>query len=248
VVLVAAGDIATSGPGDAATAALIGSINPYRVLTLGDNAYDSGTLAQYNSYYEPTWGAFKAKTNPSPGNHDYATANAGGYRSYFGWPASPLYNSFEIGSWHIIILDSEIDHSAGSAQLSWLAADLAANPNACTIAVWHKPRWSSGTAHGSDASYQPFWDTLAAANVDVILNGHEHNYERFAPIQGIREFVVGTGGASHYGLGTPLATSQVRNSTAFGVLKLTLSAGSYSWQFMPEAGQTFTDSGSEVCH
>ena len=248
-MILAAGDIASSGSGDTATAALIGSINPTRVLPLGDDAYDSGSLTQFNSYYQPTWGAYKTKTSPVPGNHDYQTVNAGGYRSYFGYNASvPLYYSFDLGGWHIIALDSEITHSAGSTQLTWLANDLAAHPTACTLAYWHKPRWSSGSTHGSDSSFQPFWDTLAAANVEVILNGHEHNYERFAPIQGVREFVVGTGGASLYSFRTPLATSQVRYNGGFGVLRLTLHASSYDWQFLSVAGKTFTDSGTGDCH
>lgn len=247
VVIAAAGDIATTKSGDTQTAAVISALNPDAVLALGDLCYSTGTLACFNSLYDDTWGAFKAKTHPAPGNHEYRTSNAAGYRGYWGF-SGPLWYSFDIGAWHIISLDSQVSHSASSAQTKWLKADLAANPSLCTLAFWHEPRWSSGSHHGSDASVQPLWDALDAANADVILNGHEHNYERFAPIQGIREFVVGTGGRSSGGdFGNPLPTSQVRNNSAFGVLKMTLGTGSYSWQFLPVAGESFSDLGSGTC-
>jgi hypothetical protein len=153
-------------------------------------------------------------------------------------------------------LNSEIDVSSGGAQGTWLQSDLAANPRACVLAYWHKPRWSSGTEHGSASNMQAIWQILYNAGAEVVISGHEHNYERFAQMnasgatvsQGLREFVAGTGGASHYGFGSALASSQVRNGTTYGVLKLTLNSGSYSWQFVPIAGSTFTDSGSANCH
>ena len=256
-VVAAAGDICGSATDCAPTAVLLGQINPTRVLTLGDNAYQDGSVSQYASYYKPNWGVYKAKTSPAPGNHDYHTSGGAGYFSYFGSRAPAPYYSFDLGSWHLISLDGEIGVSAGSAQEMWLKADLAAHPGQCTLAYWHEPRFSSGSVHGSNSSFDPFWRDLYAAGADVVLNGHEHNYERFAPqnpsgqadSKGIREFVVGTGGADEgsYPFGTPVANSEVRNATTHGVLKLTLHTGSYDWQFLPAAGSSFTDSGTSSC-
>jgi len=256
-VVTAAGDICGSSTDCDPTADLVEQINPARALTLGDNAYPDGTLSQFNSYYEPNWGRFKAKTSPAPGNHDYHLAGASGYFSYFGSLAPAEYYSYDVGSWHLISLNSEISVSSSSAQLTWLRNDLAAHPNKCILAYWHKPRFSSGTTHGGSSSYAPFWDALYAAKADIVLTGHEHNYERFAKqspsgaadaTNGIRAFVVGTGGVSHgYSFGSPVANSQVRNENTWGVLKLTLHPTGYDWQFVPIAGSTFTDSGSDTC-
>ena len=256
-VIAAAGDICGSPTDCAPTAALLGQINPTRVLTLGDNAYQDGSPSQYTSYYDPNWGKYKTKTSPAPGNHDYHTSGGAGYFGYFGSQAPAPYYSFDLGSWHLISLNGEVSVSTGSAQETWLKADLAAHPGQCTLAYWHEPRFSSGSVHGSDSSFDPFWRDLYAAGADVVLNGHEHNYERFAPqnpsgqtdSKGIREFVVGTGGADEgsYPFGTPVANSEVRKSTTHGVLKLTLHPGSYDWQFVPAAGSSFTDSGSGSC-
>jgi hypothetical protein len=260
-VFVGAGDIADCGnDNDDATAQLLDSI-PGTVYTLGDNAYSSGTATQFAQCYDPTWGRHKARTRPSPGNHDYKTSGASGYYDYFGALAGPTgrgYYSFDLGDWHIVSLNSEVSMSAGSAQEQWLRADLAASTKSCTLAYWHKPRFSSGTKHGSDASAEPLWQALYDFRAEIVLAGHEHNYERFAPqtpsgvadpTNGIREFVVGTGGESHYDdEGTPLPTSEVFNGTTYGVLKLTLGAGSYGWEFVPVAGASFTDSGSGTCH
>jgi hypothetical protein len=214
-----------------------------------------GTLAQYDDYYAPNWGRFKGKTRPVPGNHDYHTNDAPGYFRYFGPRAKGAYYSYDLGTWHLIALDGEIGLDSGSPQERWLRADLAAHKRRCTLAYWHEPRFSSGSEHGSDSDFAPFWRDLYAAHADIVLNGHEHNYERFAPqnpsgtadSRGIREFVVGTGGSSHYPFGTPLRTSQVRNNTTFGVLKLTLGRGSYRWEFVPVRGSSFHDSGSGEC-
>jgi hypothetical protein len=257
-VVAAAGDIASSSSGDTATANALDALNPSLVLTLGDNAYESGTSAQFATYYEPTWGRHKPKTRPSPGNHDYQTSGASGYFGYFGSLAGPGnqgYYSFDLGSWHLVSLNSEIAHDAGSSQLAWLRSDLAATGQPCILAYWHKPRFSSGP-HGSSGSFSPFWDALAAVGADVVLAAHDHLYERFAPQtssgaadpNGIRQFVVGTGGRSHYQAGTARANSLVRNSDTFGVLALTLHASSYDWQFVPEAGRSFSDTGSASCH
>jgi acid phosphatase type 7 len=257
--ITAAGDICNSSTSCAPTATLVEQINPTRALTLGDNAYNDGSLTQYNSYYNPNWGRFKSKTSPSPGNHEYHISGAADYFTYFGSTLAPgPYYSYDIGSWHLISLASSsgISPSAGGAEETWLKQDLAAHQNKCILAYWHEPRWSSGTTHGSSSSWSAVWNDLYAAHADLVLNGHEHNYERFAKQNpsgaadpnGIREFVVGTGGASHgYPFGTPLANSQVRNDSTWGVLKLTLHPAGYDWQFVPIAGSTFTDSGSDTC-
>jgi hypothetical protein len=264
-VLVGAGDITNcSRTEDDATAQLLDTI-PGVVYTLGDNAYPDGTLAEFNTCYAPTWGRHKARTWPAVGNHDYHVSGAAGYFTYFGPAASPMdnncrsncrgYYSYNLGSWHVIVLNSLIDHSAGSAQEAWLRADLAANPRKCTLAYWHHPRFSSGT-HGSQSDVQPFWQALYDYGADVVLSGHDHTYERFAPQtptgqaapgRGIRQFVVGTGGASLYPWGSIHPNSEARNNTNWGVLKLTLHATSYSWQFVPIAGQSYSDSGTASC-
>ncbi|WP_432974133.1 CBM96 family carbohydrate-binding protein [Dactylosporangium sp. CA-233914] len=258
-VFVGAGDIANSGTGDSATAALLDNI-PGTVYTLGDNVYDSGTTTEFNTYYDPTWGRHKARTKPAPGNHDYNTSGATGYYGYFGAAAGDPakgYYSYDLGNWHIITINSEIAHTAGSAQEQWLVADLAASTKPCTLALWHKPRFTSGANHAPDTSFDAMWRDLYNANADVVLGGHNHQYERFAPqnpsgqldtARGIREFVAGMGGAGHYGFGTIQPNSEVRNGDTYGVLKLTLHSNSYDWQFVPEAGKTFTDSGTGTCH
>jgi hypothetical protein len=231
------------------------------ILALGDSQYPDGSLPAYNSYYDGTWGRVKAITHPVPGNHDYHTQNATGYYSYFGSAAGDPakgYYSFDLGAWHIVALNSNCPAvggcGAGSPEEQWLRADLEAHANGCTLAYWHHPRFSSGTTHGSNPTYGAFWQALYDHGVSVVLNGHEHNYERFGPQtpigasnpNGIREFVVGTRGGSHYRFGPPIANSIVRDSATFGVLTLTLHATSYDFQFLPEAGSTFTDSGAGV--
>lgn len=256
-VLVGAGDIANCNKtADEATAKLLDNI-PGTVFTVGDHAYPDGTAAQFSDCYEPNWGRHKDRTRPSPGNHDYHVSGAAGYFDYFGAAAGDPakgYYSYNLGAWHIIALNSEITYSAGSAQETWLRADLAANPTVCTLAYWHRPRFSSGQ-HGNIAGSQALWQTLYEYGADVVLNGHDHIYERFAPQnpngqadpKGIREFVVGTGGAALYSFGSVQPNSEARNNTVYGVLKLTLHSTSYDWQFVPIAGQTFSDSGSANC-
>lgn len=260
-VLVGTGDIADCGStGDEATAALLDGING-TVFTAGDNAYNDGSATNFTQCYEPSWGRHRARTRPSPGNHDYNTSGAADYYAYFGALAGEAgkgYYSYDIGDWHIISLNSNISMSAGSAQETWLRADLAASSLSCTLAYWHHPRFSSGTHHGSSSSAEPLWQALYDAGAEIVVSGHEHNYERFAPQKpdgtadpatGIREFVVGTGGTGHYDdLGTQLPNSEVFNGTTFGVIKLTLGPGTYSWSFVPVAGETFTDSGTGSCH
>lgn len=258
-VLVGAGDISNSGSGDSATAALLDGI-PGTVFTTGDNVYNSGTAAEFANYYNPTWGRHKARTRPSPGNHDYNTSGATGYYDYFGplaGPAGQGYYSYDLGNWHIVSLNSNISMSAGSAQERWLRADLAANTKPCTAAYWHHPLFTSGANHAPSTATRPLFQALYDHNADVVLFGHNHQYERFAPqdpngdldtARGIRTFVAGMGGASHYSFGTIRPNSEVRNSTTYGVLKLTLHSNGFSWQFVPEAGKTFTDSGTTACH
>ena len=254
VVLVGAGDIANcSRSQDEQTAQLLDNI-PGTVFTAGDNAYVDGTYTEYINCYDPNWGRHKSRTKPSPGNHDYLTSGAAGYFQYFN--NIPSYYAYDLGAWRIYSLNSEINVSISSPQVAWLSNDLAANPRQCVAAYWHKPRWSSGSNHGDNMNMQAIWQLLYDAGAELVLNGHEHHYERFtemnasgsAVAQGLREIVVGTGGATLYPFGTPKSTSQVRNNTAYGVLKLTLSSNSYDWQFVPAGSATFTDSGSTNCH
>jgi len=258
-VLVGAGDIADCGSSGAeATAALLDAI-PGTVFTAGDNAYSSGTASEYANCYDPTWGRHKARTRPAPGNHEYNTSDAAPYYAYFGANAGPSgrgYYSYDLGDWHLISLNSNIDMSVGSAQELWLRADLAATTKTCVLAYWHHPRFSSGS-HGSSTESQPLWQALYDYNADVVVVGHDHNYQRFAPqtpsgapdpVRGMREFVAGTGGRSHYSFSTPIANTEAYNTDTWGVLKLTLDAASYSWEFIPIAGGTYRDSGTGACH
>jgi PKD repeat protein len=261
-VLVGAGDIADcTVTQDEATASLLDGIAG-TVFTAGDNAYPDGSTADYRDCYGPTWGRHKARTVPVVGNHEYQTPGATGYYEYFGAAAGDPtkgYYSFDIGTWHAVILNSNcaiVSCAAGSVQETWLRADLSAHPATCTIAIWHHPRFSSGE-HGDDASTQPFWAALHAAGADIIVNGHDHDYERFA-LQtaagaadlnfGIREFVAGTGGKSLRAFVTTAVNSEVKNASSWGLLKLTLHASSYDYSFIPIAGQSFTDAGSGSCH
>ena len=256
-VLVGAGDIATcSGHNDEATAALLDTI-PGAVITIGDNAYKSGTTAEFADCYGPTWGRHRARTHPAPGERDYATGGAAGYFGYFGDAAGAPgegYYSYDLGSWHIVVLNSEIAVSASSAQYAWLAADLAAHPSACAVAYWHRPYRSSG--YGVRTNLRPIWDLLYLHGVDIVVNAHDRYYERFAVLapdgtptaNGIREFIVGTGGAARSSAPKyRLSGSEVLNSGTPGVLKLTLAEGAYAWEFVPIAGKTFSDRGSGTC-
>ena len=257
VVLVGAGDIADCDAEP--TAALLDNI-PGTVFTAGDNAYPDGSDSDYAQCYDPSWGRHKARTRPAPGNHDYNTSGASGYYGYFGSLAGQSgvgYYSYDLGAWHIVSLNSNVSMSPGSGQETWLRADLAASTKRCTIAYWHHPRFSSGSNHGSSTQSAGVFQALYDAGAEIVIVGHDHEYERFAPqtpngasdpVAGIREFVVGTGGAGLYSFATPLPNSEVRDATSHGVLKLTLSDGSYAWEFIPVAGNSFTDSGSGTCH
>lgn len=267
-VILAAGDIAEcEAEADEATARLLDA-NPGTVATLGDNAYPDGSLEDYQRCYEPSWGRHKVRTRPSPGNHEYDTPGAAGYFSYFGEVAGDPdegYYSYELGThWHVLVLNSECDDAggcfAGSPQERWLRSELAAHADKNILAYWHIPRFSSGE-HGGNVSYAPFWHALYDARADIVLNGHGHNYERFAPQdpdgrpdpdRGIRQFVVGTGGTYLRPFpGPPLPTTEVRDDDTHGVLKLTLYQDRYRWVFLPAASDdvdsgmaSFSDAGT----
>jgi hypothetical protein len=263
-ILVGAGDIADCKDlsGAEATAKLLEQI-PGTIMAVGDLAYPDGTKENF-ACYEKTWGRVKSRTRPAAGNHEFHSAGATVYFNYFGAAAGDPrngYYSYELGGWHIVVLNSECSDIGGcdaaSRQVQWLRADLAAHPAACTLAYWHKPLFSSGSAHGNDYEMKAFWQALYDAHAAVVINGHDHNYERFAPqnpegvsdaARGIREFVVGTGGKNHRPILLAKPNSESRNADAYGVLKLTLRSGAYDWQFVPEAGKSFADSGTGKCH
>ncbi len=269
VKIVAAGDIAclASAPVTTQTCRqkdtsdVVVSLEPDAVLTLGDEQYEVGALSAFRSSYDSSWGRLKAITKPAPGNHEYGTAAAQGYFDYFGSavgePGKGWY-SYDLGAWHLIALNSNCNQvrcAKGSEQERWLRQDLAAHPNRCTLAYWHHPRWSHGE-HGDSTWTATLVEDLYAAGADLILVGHDHTYERFAPLnpagarddaRGVREIVVGTGGRSHYRLATG-ANTQASNNTSFGVLSLELAPAGYSWKFVPVAGATFTDAGTATCH
>ena len=267
VTLVGAGNIARSDrTNDEATAGLLDGIAG-TVFALGDAAYPNGTPTNYANCYNASWGRHLARTSPVTGNHDYdSSATAAGYFGYFGAAAGDPtkgYYSYELGAWHIIVLNSNssfVATAAGSAQETWLKADLAATTKQCVLALWHNPRFYSttSTSFSPTTSVKPFWDDLYAAHADLIINAHMRDYERFAPqtpagaadpVNGIREIIVVTGGEGLDNANTLIIpNSEARISGVYGVLQLTLYDGSYAWQFVPVAGQTATDSGSASCH
>jgi len=269
VVLVGAGDIAGCKDlsGARATAKLIENI-PGTVFAAGDLAYEKGSAEEFENCYGPTWGRFKDRTKPALGNHEYVDPTASGYFGYWGpqaGPASKGYYSYDLGAWHIVVLNTNCSVinlggcGAGSAQETWLKADLGQHPDACIVAYGHHALFSSGVfkKHAVHPELRPLWDDLYTAHADLVLAGHEHSYERFAlqdpegkldPEHGIREIVVGTGGKSHDLLGFATPNSEVRNWDTYGVLKLTLAPGKYWWEFIPEEGKSFRDSGSGACH
>ena len=258
-VLVGAGDISICGQdGDDHTSELLASI-PGAIYTLGDNSNENGTPGQYSDCFAPAWGRYMDRLHPVPGNHDYFFDGGASYYAYFGATAGEGgkgYYSYELGSWHIIAINSMIDVVDGSSQAQWLREDLAAHPALCTLAYWHYPRWSSGAA-GNFVEMDPIIRILYDHNVDIVLSANDHIYERFSPqnpsgaldiARGIREFVAGTGGATHHGLGQIQPNSEVRNNDTFGVLEFLLYPDGYAWEFIPVRGSSFTDSGFDYCH
>lgn len=254
-----AGDIAQyDSPGTQLTAHLIKGLPNYLVLAAGDLAYPNGTPEEFARFYEPSWGAFKSRTYPVPGNHDFRTAGASGYFNYFGERAGDPtkgYYSFNLGQWHILMLNSNRELEPGSKQLAWLAADLRQHKQQCVLAIWHHPRFSS-SKHGNDPRTQALWTTLYQHGVSVQVAAHDHTYERFAAMNdkgerddehGIHAFIAGTGGARLYPLKHRHPLSQVWQGDTWGVLKLTLRPQSFDWEFLPVAGKTFKDAGSAQC-
>ena len=262
-VLVGAGDIGVCGStADESTAALLDGISG-TVFTAGDTVYPNGTATEYQQCYAPSWGRHLGRTRPAVGNHEYHTPGAAGYFGYFGAaagdPAAGWY-AYDLGVWRIRVLNSNCTQiggcGPGSAQYAWLQSDLAAHSQRCSAAIWHHPRWSSGQ-HGDATVVAPLWEALHAAGTELVITGHDHDYERFAPLDatggpdpsgGIRSFVVGTGGIGLRGFGTVRAGSEARSASTHGVLRLALRSDSYDWSFIPIPGRTFTDNGSGTCH
>ena len=260
-VLLAVGDIGNcDGTHDEDVAALAASL-PGTIALLGDLAYPDGSTSNFKNCFAPAWSKLLPRLRPAPGNHEYQTSHADPYFAFFGPVAGTPHQgwySYDVGSWHIVVLNSNCAAvggcDRGSAQMRWLAKDLATTatgsvvfPAPCILAYWHHPRYSSGL-HGDDPMTDALWQTLAINHATLVLSGHDHDYERFAPRDGIREFVVGTGGRSLYAWpGAPEKASEIRNNKSYGLLKLTLHESGYDWQFVPAAGSTFTDSGSGTC-
>jgi hypothetical protein len=262
--VLAAGDIAGCDTyGDSDTAALLDEMDG-TVLVLGDLAYDDGTADQFANCYDPTWGRHRARTLPTPGNHEYLTSGAAPYFAYFGalaGSADESWYAWEMGEWLVLSLNSNCDEAGGcgpdSSQGEWLADQLATRQADCTLAFWHHPRWSSGLEHGSDPRTDHLWRVLHDAGADLVLNGHEHVYERLVPLDadgvpaddGLVQIVVGTGGRSLYGFDEILSISAAHDNTSFGIVHLTLRSGAYDWEWVPVAGSTsgFTDAGTAEC-
>lgn len=251
VTLAGAGDIGSCGSSGAeATAALLDKIEG-AVFTTGDNAYPDGAIADFAACYAPSWGRHLSRTLPAPGNHDYHTDGAWGYLEYFGASAANGYYAVDLGRWRIYSLNSE---RVDEQQLSWLTADLAANPRDCVLAFWHRPRFSSGR-HGNDESVAPLWSTLYEAGAEVVVSGHDHDYERFGPMDGagqaadagMRQFVVGTGGSHLRDFEQTQANSEIRWNGGYGIVKFELRTSDYSWEFIPADGSVKVDSGTGPC-
>lgn len=259
-VLIGAGDIALCGSSAAKTTAKLIEGVDGTVFTAGDNVQLIGAPLEYSACYDKSWGRFKARTRPAPGNHDYYWPGAAGYYDYFGAAAGDPdkgYYSYDLGSWHIVALNSNCDEiggcQAGSAEERWLRADLAASHASCTAAYWHHPLFSS---NGSTSDVKPLFTALYDAHAEIVMSGHNHVYERFAPqtpdgvasARGVRQFVVGTGGMILDSFDSVAPNSESRIDDSHGVLKLTLKSSGYAWQFIAEPGSSSTDSGTASCN
>ena len=263
VTLSGAGDIAScERDQDEATAALLDDL-PGFVFTAGDNAYERGSTDEFRNCYDPGWGEHRERTFPAIGNHDAETAGVRGYFEYFGARAGDPragWYALDLGTWRLIVLNSTCVDRGGCGtetdQGRWLAAELAEHRAECTLAIWHHPRFSTGY-HGPTPGVAPFWEALHEAGADLVVNGHDHDYERFAPVdpsgnvdpeQGIRQIVAGTGGAALRPFEEEDPNSEVRQASTYGVLRLDLQRGAYDWAFIPVEGGDFTDRGSGTCH
>jgi beta-glucanase (GH16 family) len=263
-VVAVAGDVATSNGRSERTAKILDELGMDAVLLPGDGAYPDGSEQNYTDYFEPTWGRHKSQIYPVPGNHEYHILDAEGFFNYFGSRAGPRakgWYSFDLGSWHVIGLNSSggcnpVLCGPDSEQYQWLREDLAAHPSGCTLAFWHHPRWSEGAYKPGSSAVAPLWDLLYDQGVALIVNGHDHNYQRFAPLDktgapdpdnGMREFVVGTGGNVMYPVGAPDGRLEASETGTLGVFKLTLHETGYDWQFVPEAGGSYSDGGNGSC-
>jgi hypothetical protein len=262
-VLLAAGDVADCDEdGDELTAELLEDLDGI-IVPLGDVVYEDGTPQEFAECYEPTWGRHKDRTLPVLGNHEYETGDADAYFDYFGAAAGDPtkgYHSLDIGPWHVIILNSNCGQvgecEEGSPQYKWLVEDLAASDARCTVAMWHNPLFSSGR-HGGNDKVEDWWTALYDAGADLVLNAHDHNYERFAaqdpsgspdPDYGITQFVVGTGGGTLRDMERPIRNSEAREDNTYGLLELTLEEDGATWEFKPVEGSDFDDSGKLDCH
>lgn len=257
-ILVGAGDIAVCGHSGAELTARLLDRLPGTVFTAGDNTYSVGSEAEFQQCYEPTWGRHRSRTRPVPGNHDYGSANAAPYFAYFGANAGPAgrgYYSYDVGPWQVLALNSEIDVRPTSAQTQWIRSEMSSAPHACTLAIFHRPLFSSGP-HGANPDVRDLFATLYDLGADVVITGHDHIYERFAPqdadgrldpVRGIRQFVVGTGGAPRYEIARLSANSEVSGG-GFGVLMMTLESGGYRWEFIAVDETGLRDAGSGRCH
>ena len=268
VTLIGAGDISYCGPdwiGDENTAEVLARLIEQHpnaaIFTAGDNSQGEGTRAEYRNCFDPSWGRFKDRIRPAPGNHDYVTEGAAPYYEYFGAAAGEPgkgYYSYDLGDWHIVVLNSNCNYVAcrnDSQQVAWLREDLANSDKKCTLMYWHHPLFTSGPS-GNYGAARSFWQAGEDFGVEIVVNGHDHQYERFAPQDhggnatpdGIRQFIVGTGGAYHRDWGEVQPNSEVRDNRTHGVINFTLYSDRYEWEFVPVAGSTFTDSGSTECH
>jgi hypothetical protein len=264
VTLIGAGDISACDKEGAEKTADLLDTTEGTIFTAGDNDQDDGAAWRYDECFDKSWGKYKKRIRPVPGNHDYYTKGATGYYKYFGDAAGEPgrgYYSYDVGDWHVVALNSncsEVGCGKGSKQEKWLRADLAASSKQCTAAFWHHPLFTSAEGHEGSEPVRPLFEALYDAGAEIVVNGHNHVYERFTPQdpdgdadleKGIRAFTVGTGGGGdHYTFGDPAPTSRIRHSGTYGVLKLVLEQDGYRWQFLPVDGKTFTDSGTGTCH
>ncbi|HKO32769.1 MAG TPA: metallophosphoesterase [Candidatus Limnocylindria bacterium] len=252
-VLLAVGDVATCESGADDAVAALASRLPGTIALLGDTVYDDGSTPEFRECFDPSWGQMRSRIRPAVGNHEYHTDAASGFFTYFGDAAGEAgkgWYSYDLGAWHVVVLNSncgeDVECWSGTEQYAWLQSDLASFHGDCLLAYWHHPRWSSGR-HGNSNWVGPFWDAIRDAGGDIVLSGHDHTYERVS-VDGVREFVVGTGGKSHYPFTrSPLPGTEARNDSTYGLLWLALGERTYQWQFLGLGDTGFADAGSGEC-